>query len=256
MEIVFAASQNAPVQTRTRKARFKSFHDGRWIQLLNESAVSSEKSQTQSARRRRRAQDDDDEAKRAARALSLVQVGDLSAARQALEGASMAPRTSATLRALSDPEQRAPVPREGLSREVQQADPAEQLELAPMEFLTCLRKARRGAAPGPNDIESEADSELFTRVGSLMAVARVPHFILEATRLGRLTLSKPDGGVRGIVVGDILRRLVARTTFQYALSTKAGCECVTRILQALSDRDPEAHRWDWSVRSGLQKRHA
>ena len=32
---------------------------------------------------------------------------------------------------------------------------------------------------------------------------------------GRLTASvKPDGGVRGTVVGDILRRLVARTTSQ------------------------------------------
>ena len=128
----------------------------------------------------------------------------------------------------------------------------------------CLRKARRGAAPGPSGmtsdhlfplLEGEIDSELFTRVGSLLAVARVPHVILEATKLGRLTaLSKPDGGVRGIVVGDILRRLVARTMakqfskkaeaatapFQHALSTKAGCECVAHILQALSDRDPEA----------------
>ena len=136
----------------------------------------------------------DDEAKRAARAMSLVQVGELSAARQALEAASMAPRTSATLRALSDPERRPPVPREGLSREV--AEPAEQFELEPTEFLTCLRKARRGAAPGPSGMTSdhlfpllvsEADSELFTRVGSLLAVARVPHVILEAIRLGRLT---------------------------------------------------------------------
>ena len=92
----------------------------------------------------------------------------------------MAPRTSATLRALSDAERR-PVPREGLSREVQQAEPAEQFELEPMEFLTCLRKARRGAAPGQSGmtsdhlfplLESEAVSELFTRVGSLLAVAR------------------------------------------------------------------------------------
>ena len=52
-------------------------------------------------------------------------------------------------------------------------------------------------------------------------------------RLGRMiALQKPDGGVRGIVVGDIIRRLVARTVatqvskqaevaiapFQYALS--------------------------------------
>ena len=34
-------------------------------------------------------------------------------------------------------------------------------------------------------------------------------------RLGRLTaLSKPDGGVRGIIAGDVVRRLVARTMSQ------------------------------------------
>ena len=84
---------------------------------------------------------------------------------------------------------------------------------------------------------------------------RVPDTILQAIRLGRLTaLQKPDGGVRGIVVGDIIRRLVARTMakqiakkvetatapFQYALKTKAGCECVAHVLQTLTDTDPEA----------------
>ena len=72
---------------------------------------------------------------------------------------------------------------------------------------------------------------------------------------GRLTaLKKPDGGVRGIVVSDVLRRLVARTIakqyaeaaekatapFQYALRTRAGCECVAHVLQTLTDLDPNA----------------
>ena len=72
---------------------------------------------------------------------------------------------------------------------------------------------------------------------------------------GRLTAPvKPDGGVRGTVVGDILRRLVARTTaqqvsteaeaatalFQYAPSTRAGCECVAYFMGALTDFNPEA----------------
>ena len=104
-------------------------------------------------------------------------------------------------------------------------------------------------------LESEAASELLTQVASLLAVGQVPHTILEAIRLGRLlALQKPDGGVREIVVGDILRRLVARTIakhisekvevatapFQYALETKAGCECVAHVLQTLTDLDPEA----------------
>ena len=73
--------------------------------------------------------------------------------------------------------------------------------------------------------------------------------------MGRITaMSKPDGGVRGIVVGDILRRLVARTiskqnmkeveeataSHQYALSTRVGCECVANILQSSTDEDENA----------------
>ena len=80
--------------------------------------------------------------------------------------------------------------------------------------------------------ESEADSNLLVQVA----------------------LCKPDGGVRGVVVGNILRRLVAKTMakqvskeaetatapFQHALSTKAGCECVAHLLQSITDLDPEA----------------
>ena len=75
-----------------------------------------------------------------------------------------------------------------------------------------------------------------------------------ALGLGRLVaLSKPyTGGVQGIVVGDFLRRLVARTlarqfapTFeaatnphQYALSTRAGSEALVHSLQAACEGDP------------------
>ena len=43
----------------------------------------------------------------------------------------------------------------------------------------------------------------------------MPESIVDAVRLGRMTaLSKPDGSVRGIVVGDVIRRLVSRTMAQ------------------------------------------
>ena len=67
-------------------------------------------------------------------------------------------------------------------------------------------------------------------------------------------LQKKAGGVRGIVAGDIVRRLVAKTIaqqirvpvevatapFQFALSTRAGCECIAHALQAMTDADPLA----------------
>ena len=73
---------------------------------------------------------------------------------------------------------------------------------------------------------------------------------MQAIRLGRLTaLRKTGGGVRGIVAGDVIRRLTSRTMaqqlgevvkratspFQYALSTRAGCECIAHALQALTE---------------------
>ena len=149
-----------------------------------------------------------------------------------------------------------------------EAQLVEAFELDSIEFLTCLRRTRRGVAAGPSGmtsdhlfpvLENEGDSELLCRVASLLSVGQVPEAVLEAIRLGRVTaLSKRDGEgggeVRGNVVGDVLRRLVARTIaqqviekveaatapFQYALSTKAGCECVAHILQTFTDLDPEA----------------
>ena len=68
--------------------------------------------------------------------------------------------------------------------------------------------------------------------------------------MGRLiALQKPGGGVRGIVCGDIIWGLVARSVaqqiaqavqeaispFQYALTTKAGGECVAHAVQSLTD---------------------
>ena len=87
------------------------------------------------------------------------------------------------------------------------------------------------------------------------ARADVPPSIVEAIRMGRMTaLRKTNGGVRGIVVGDVVRRLVARTVaqqlgpsveaatapYQYVLSTRAGSECIAHVIQGLTELNPEA----------------
>ena len=78
----------------------------------------------------------------------------------------------------------------------------------------------------------------------------MPPAIKDAIRLGRfIALRKKDGGARGIVASDIVRRLVARTIsqqllkrveaatapYQYAMSTRAGCECVAHALQGITE---------------------
>ena len=137
-------------------------------------------------------------------------------------------------------------------------------ELDVDKFQHNLRTGRRGAAGGPSGmsgehlkivLESPACTALLSESASQLARAEMPEGIVKAIWVGRMTiLQKPDGGVRGIVVGDVFRRLVARTIaqqyskmgeaathpFQYALSTIAGTECVTHIVQALTSENPEA----------------
>ena len=132
------------------------------------------------------------------------------------------------------------------------------------KFAKNLRSARRGAAPGPSGmttehlfplLESTNDTQAFCQLGNLLAQGEVPPEAMSIIRKGRMTvLQKPSGGVRGIVVGDTFRRLVARTMaqqvseaveaatapFQYALRTRAGCECVSHVLQTLTDLDEQA----------------
>ena len=101
----------------------------------------------------------------------------------------------------------------------------------------------------------EESTSLFVRAAQDLARADVPAAILEGLRLGRVVaVQKPNGRVRGLVMGDVLRRLVSRTLaqqmaqhlqdacspFQYALSTRAGTECLARLLRAATEADHEA----------------
>ena len=157
-----------------------------------------------------------------------------------------------------DPAKRPPAPREPLPRHLAEAVPASCFDLDPVLFSQNLRCARRGAAGGPSGMTSEHlrplldnphDMERFWRMGQELARAETPDVVVDAIRLGRITaLSKPSGGVRGIVSGDIIRRLVARTVaqqlnpevekatapFQFALTTRCGGECVAHAIQAMT----------------------
>ena len=218
----------------------------------NQAAVSS--------RRRRRRDRGTSLQARADRAQTLIQMGELSAARHALEGDPVAPGSDATLNALEDPERRPRQPREPLADDLsEQRGPA--FSLDPDLFAKNVRNARRGAAGGPSGmtadhlrmiLESEADTAKFWRLAQDLARAAIPEKILDVIRLERLTaLAKPSGGHPNIVCGDIVRRLVARTMaqqlapaveratspFQYAFTTRAGGECIAHAFQAFTDLD-------------------
>ena len=76
--------------------RFKKFSCGEWSDLIEAGAKCAEEASIVSHRRHRRGVYVEE--KRIAKALALVQVGELSSARQALEGAEPAAGSDATLR--------------------------------------------------------------------------------------------------------------------------------------------------------------
>ena len=156
-------------------------------------------------------------------------------------------------------QRRPQAPRGPLAPELTSFQPTSLVELEQDRLLKNLRSARRGAAGGPSGmtadhvrplLDSERDAESFCHMCEEFARAQVSDEVVQALRMGRMTaLQKSLGGIRGIIVGDFIRRLVARTLapieqatspFQFALTTKSGYECIAHIAQALTDLDANA----------------
>ena len=200
------------------------FSEGRWLEVVAESEEICRIARTAGVRKRRRGSDQD---RKAARAESLVMVGELSSARQVLESADSAPDNLNTLRALTTPEKRPPLHRDPPPRELLAWMPDSPFQLDEDKLAQNIRKARRGAAPGPSGmtnehlfslLESEDDLSLFSQFAGILARGDIPPNALEVIRRDRMSaLRKVDGGVRGIVVGDTLHHLVARSLNRLAM---------------------------------------
>ena len=123
------------------------------------------------------------------------------------------------------------------------------LNLDEKRFAQNLRSSRLCAAAGPSGMTIDHLRPLLSNPQDFHWLFRAAEQLarrvaVDAVRLGRMTaFQKPDCGVRGIVAGDVLRRLVSRTIaqqimpaverftspFQYALRTRAGTECVAHV---------------------------
>ena len=188
----------------------------------------------------------------------LILMEEVSAGRHALDGASVAPGTQDTLNQLR---RRPQVPREPVPPELMRSENLFNLDHD--LFTKNLKCARRGAAGGLSGMTDEhvkpildnsRDTELFCQVGEHLGRGEIPGRVARDAHGSHDNVARSIGGVRGIVAGDMVRRLVAKTIaqqirasvevatapFQYALSTRAGCECVEHALQALTDADHRA----------------
>ena len=127
--------------------------------------------------------------------------------------AEIAPGNDDTFKQLSDTSKRPDKLWDPIPQEVLEHVPTMPFELDENMFLKNLG--------GPSGMTVEhlrplldcpRDHRLFHTLAEGLARGMVPQPIVDAIRLGRMTaISKPDGGVRGIVTGDVVRRLVART---------------------------------------------
>ena len=97
--------------------------------------------------------------------------------------------------------------------------------------------------------------ELLASAAEDFARAETPQEVAKSFMLASMTaVQKKDGGVRGIATGTSFRRLVAKTLarqfgpaveatcspFQFALSTRAGTDCVGHAVRFVTDANPEA----------------
>ena len=227
-------------------ARFSAFERGDWSALLHKALAEA------TAVGLSPATPTDSIDRRAQRATRLARLGELSAARQALTAEPLAPANAETLTALTDPQRRPPQPYGEIPENV--------ISFVP-EVPVAFRRARKAAAPGPSGytaesirlvLDDEEAASLLCDVSCLLARARFPEPAVAALSVGRLVaIRKPSGGTRGLVVGDFLRRLVARTLaqqfashfqaacnpHQYALSSRAGAEALVHTLQARTQAD-------------------
>ena len=109
----------------------------------------------------------------------MVQLGEVSGGRQALEGASLAAGDEKTLNALSDPTRRPAVPRDRVPDDI--------IGLSPKNrscwTRTCFCTTYEGAAPGTSGmtanylrplVEHSGAARAFSHGASLMAQARIP----------------------------------------------------------------------------------
>ena len=202
------------------------FHRQEWTLLLDETRHSS------SGLRRKTSPltTEEEKVRRARRAETLVHQGEVSRARQVQCSQARAPGTRATLNELRDPERSPPRLSEAIPPEVSGHCPQHQFKLDRRKYACNLGGSAAGLAllicrrklPTPSVWDSHSHSE-------------------------------GEWQHQGHRYGDTFCRGVARTMaqqcakifeeacvlYQYALHTRAGTECVARVVRLLTELDPK-----------------
>ena len=145
--LLFRPPVGGNISTQKLSQRFQDFARAQWAQLLDarrflRQIVIVRDGVTATGRTQ-------DVEKRAAKVSMVVQLGEFSSAREALEGADLAPSTRATLAALRDPARRPEGSRDPIPERWWTCFPVI-FELDGARFAKSLRSWKRGVAGGPS----------------------------------------------------------------------------------------------------------
>ena len=200
--------------------------------------------------RRRRARGGDDINKTVDRAEALVHLGELSSARQALEGAELVPGSQQTSDILRDQSKRRRETRVPTSPELVHHSPSIQSgRVSVSQFEICekrgcwrpVRDDRR--APPTIARPHEGCKNVFPGASKCARHSQVG--LVHSPPETRWWRQRHRGRGRREKVGgkdNVATEAVQGATapFQYALATRAGCECVAHALHGITELNPRA----------------
>ena len=194
-----------------------------------------------------------------------VQMDEITLVRQALEGTALAPCAMATLDILRDPSR-------SRTCSMNQCP-----TLMPMQARSSWMKRSSLATFGRLGREQREGGMTIELLGTILGSPPHTHHLLfrarellarntivDIIRVGSFTaLSKPDGGLRGIAAGDVIRLWVAKTMARQlgsavgAVTGPQQCafwtrsECVAHSFHMTCEADPEFTICDWVGAFGL-----
>jgi len=239
---------------RDLRRRISLFDAGQWDQLLEES---------HRATPQRGSREANEETVKLAKALHLIEQGELSHAARALHSPGLAPGNDTTLDELRDPALRPDQPSEDLPAAAFEPQGPHTITLDKNIFGEVLRQARKGKSAGlagnRNEylrlcLEEDSSFDLLYSVADILAAAEVPEEVVRALAVSKLTaMLKPNGRIRGISSGDVFRRLVAKTLARqkqqvfrdlvspanFGLSDRSGTDSLVHLVQFLLEEDTD-----------------
>ena len=247
------------IERRDLEDRADAFARGNWLPLLESAKHAAHEASFRGSRKRATG-----DARRQELAQAKIRLNEISKARQVLTQGELAPGDTKTLEQLTDDLRRPQRLSVEIPREALEHNPAQPVTIPFKLFVKVLKALPRGSSGGPGDIpnehlkialDDEDTAHLMHGAAQRLARAQTPSDISEAFMSTRMfALQKKDGGVRGIATGTSFRRLVASflarivgkeveatcAPFQYAMSTRAGTECIGHLFRAACDADPTA----------------